>query len=381
MKVSASRPPARETISGGHHSVPSFYKTAAVLAPVLRSRCSRCGAVRRDFLCAACLDFLVPDRPRWLNPGLLPGPSLVDRPGGNEVAIVGAALSEVEWHKPAREPAATEAVRLVRLLGLDSDRAAIVSVGDAEVLHAFLREARRNTPTNVEDRRALAALCRYLRSQEWIPPHLAAEYGLRAKVLEPPTAVEPPESARREMTALPPIEPSLLEVSAEPDIADVPAEPALDELEDLELPEEDVSLPTAPPVPPDPFPHPEPPLPLPQPEPIPGPVPEPEPEPGPGPEDAFVDPSQRAELEETRRALEKERADAEAFVRSRTQDLLSKEELLFARERAIESKEEAVEAHARAATERLAELEKDSARPEAFALLRATPGLSASPAA
>src|SRR5256712_10122247 len=48
----------------------------------------------------------------------------------------------------------------------------------------------------------------YLRSQEWIPPHLAAEYGLRAKVLEPPTAVEPPESARREMTALPPIEPT-----------------------------------------------------------------------------------------------------------------------------------------------------------------------------
>ncbi|HYR81529.1 MAG TPA: hypothetical protein VEN80_04435, partial [Thermoplasmata archaeon] len=120
------------------------------------------------------------DRPMWLNPGLLSGPSLLDLTGGNEVAIIGADLSEVEWHKPAREPAATAAVRLVRLLGLDSDRAAIVSVGDAEVLHAFLREARRNTPTKVEERRALAALCRYLRSQEWMPPHLAAEYGLRA---------------------------------------------------------------------------------------------------------------------------------------------------------------------------------------------------------
>src|SRR3989442_10332969 len=127
----------------------------------------------------------------WLTPGLLPGPSLLDLTGGNEVAIVGADLSEVEWHKPAREPAATEAVRLVRLLGLDSDRAAIVSVGDAEVLHAFLREARRNTPTNVEDRRALAALCPYLRSQEWIPPPLAAENGPSATILWPPAAATP----------------------------------------------------------------------------------------------------------------------------------------------------------------------------------------------
>jgi len=310
----------------------------------------------------------------WLNPGLLPGPSLLDLTGGNEVAIVGADLSEVEWHKPAREPAGTEAVRLVRLLGLDSDRAAIVSVGDAEVLHAFLREARRNTPTNMEERRALAALCRYLRSQEWMPPHLAAEYGLRAKVIEPPTAVEPPEPARREVpAALPPIEPSLLEVSAEPDIAEVSAEPALDELEDLELPEEDFSLPAAPPVPPEPVPHPEPPLPLPQPGP--GPVPEPEPEPE--PEETSVEDWQRAELEESRRALEKERADAEALVRSRAQDLVSKEELLFARERSVASKEEEVEARARAATERLVALEKDSARREVLRFLGGIPGMSA----
>src|SRR5881628_2155327 len=60
-----------------------------------------------------------------------------------------------------------------------------------------------------------------------------------------------------------------------------------------------MTLPEAQPVPPNPVPRPEPPLPLPQPEPAPGPVPEPEPEPGPGPEDAFVDPSQRAELEES----------------------------------------------------------------------------------
>src|SRR5213594_3195722 len=235
---------------------PAFIRPPAVLAPVLPSRCARCGALSRDFLCPACLDFLVADRPMWLNPGLLSGPSLLDLTGGNEVAIIGADLSEVEWHKPAREPAATAAVRLVRLLGLDSDRAAIVSVGDAEVLHAFLREARRNTPTKVEERRALAALCRYLRSQEWMPPHLAAEYGLRAKVIEPSMAVEPkPEPSPLEaLEPLPPIEPSLLEISAEPDVSEVPAEPVLDELEDLELSEEDVSLPGGPPVPPDPVP-------------------------------------------------------------------------------------------------------------------------------
>src|SRR5712692_4708674 len=371
MKVSASGAKQFRAII---IQCPAFIRPAAVLARVLPSRCARCGAVSRDFLCAACLDFLVADRPMWLNPGLLPGPSLLDLTGGNEVAIVGADLSEVEWHKQAREPAGTEAVRLVRLLGLDSDRAAIVSVGDAEVLHAFLREARRNTPTNMEERRALAALCRYLRSQGWMPPHLATEYGLRAKVIEPPTAVEPPEPAHLEMrAALPPIEPSLLEVSAEPDIAELPAEPALDELEDLELPEEDFSLPAAPPVPPEPVPHPEPPLPLPQPGP--GPVPEPEPEPE--PEETSVEDWQRVELDSSRRALERERADAEALVRSRTQALVSKEELLFARERSVASKEEEVEARARAATERLVALEKDSARREVLRFLGGIPGMSA----
>jgi len=57
----------------------------------------------------------------WLDPGLLPGPSLLDLTTSNEVAIVGTDLSEIEWHRPAREPASTEAVRLVRLLHLGSD--------------------------------------------------------------------------------------------------------------------------------------------------------------------------------------------------------------------------------------------------------------------
>src|SRR5712692_2694722 len=361
---------------------PAFIRPAAVVAAVLPSRCARCGAVSRDFLCPSCLDFLVADRPLWLDPGLLPGPSLLDLTGGNEVAIVAADLSEIEWRRPAGEPAATEAVRLVRLLHLDSDEPTIVSVGDAEVLHTFLREARRSTPTNSEERSALAAVCRYLQSREWMPPHLASEYGLRAKVIEPSKGVEskPVAAPRKPAEPLPPIEPSLLEVSAETDVPEVLSESGLENLEDLELPEEDTPLPAAQPVPPNPVPRPEPPLPLPQPEPAPGPVPEPEPEPGPGPEAPFVDASQRAELEESRRALEKERADAETYVRSRTQEILSKEELLFARERAVASKEEAVEARARAATERLVDLEKDSARREVLRFLGAIPGMSAAQA-
>jgi tetratricopeptide (TPR) repeat protein len=315
-----------------------------------------------------------------LDPGLLPGPSLLGLTGANEVAIVGADLSEIEWHRSAREPAATEAVRLVRLLRLDSDEPTVVSVGDAEVLHTFLREARRSTPTNFEERSALAAVCRYLQSREWMPPHLAADYGLRAKVIEPSKGVEskPVAAPRKPPEPLPPIEPSLLEVSAETDVPKVLPESGLEDLEDLELPEEDTPLPAAQPVPPNPVPRPEPPLPLPQPEPAPGPVPEPEP--GPGPEEPFVDTSQRAELEESRRALEKERADAETYVRSRTQEIFSKEELLFARERAVASKEEVVEARARAATERLIDLEKDSARREVLRFLGAIPGMSAAQA-
>src|SRR6266571_294239 len=364
MKMSALsiRRIASQQIRAVTTHCPAFICPSVVVAAVLPSRCARCGAMSRDFLCGSCLDFLVADRPLWLDPGLLPGPSLLNLTGANEIAIVGADLAEIEWHRPAREPAATEAVRLVRLLRLDSDEPAIVSVGDAEVLHTFLRDARRATPSKPEERTALAALCRYLQSREWMPPHLASEYGLRAKVIEPPSTEPKPEAApRAPPEALPPIEPSLLEVSMEPDIPEGPSEAALEELKDLDLLEEDMPLSAAPPAPPNPVPRPEPPLPLPQPEPAPGPVPEPEPEPGPGPEEAFVGVPQRAELEESRRALEKERADADAYVRSRTQDLLSKEELLFARERAVVSKEEEVEARARAATERLVELEKDSA--------------------
>src|SRR5438093_7363864 len=88
---------------------PAFIWPSVVVARVLPSRCARCGAVSRDFLCGPCLDFLVADRPMWLNPGLLPGPSLLDLTAANEVAIAGADLSEVAWHLPTRDSGLAEA--------------------------------------------------------------------------------------------------------------------------------------------------------------------------------------------------------------------------------------------------------------------------------
>src|SRR5439155_9748030 len=119
-----------------------------------------------------------------------------------------------------REPTAAEAVRLVRLLHLDSDEPAIVSVGDAEVLHSFLRDARRSTPTNVEERRALAAVCRYLQSRDWMPSHLAAEYGLRAKLLQPRKGTASKPVAVRQEVSEPstPIVPPLPQVPVELDV-------------------------------------------------------------------------------------------------------------------------------------------------------------------
>src|SRR2546430_13668808 len=127
-------------------------------------------------------------------------------------------------------------------------------VGGAEALTPFPRAAGRSSPWKMEDRTALAALCRYLQSRDWMPPHLASQYGLRAKAIMPPRTVESkPEVAPREPPeALPPIEPSLLEVTMEPAAPEVPSEPALEELEDLDLLEEDEPLSEAQSVPPNP---------------------------------------------------------------------------------------------------------------------------------
>src|SRR5439155_1370161 len=153
----------------------------------------------------------------------------------------------------------------------------MVSVGDADLLHRFLREGRRSTPDSPDARDALAKMYRYLSTSDWMPAHLAAEYRLRADTLTPPARESLPES-------MPSLEPAAEEVpSASPlpepsDVTPEAEEPLPDFSEvDLEPVEEKVSLPAPGPYRPEPIPTPEPPLPLPSP-PTPPPEPEPEPE-------------------------------------------------------------------------------------------------------
>jgi len=258
-----------------------------------------------------------------------------------------------------------------------------MSVGDAEVLHTFLRDARRSSPSDPEVRAALASLCRYLGTREWAPPHLASEYRLRASVLEPPVAAKPRVDTEIEenQEPFPSFEDLGLQVPAvaAPPIPEVPAErgaaveaPSPPSTDEVEPEEKRVTLPAPQPFPPDPVPRPEPPLPLPEPSPIPEPQPEPEPE----PEEPAAEAAMRAELEEMRRTLDRAQAETEAFVRLRTEELTAKEQSLAGRAAAIASKEEVVEARDRAAADRLAGLEKDTARREVLRFLTTVPGVS-----
>jgi len=347
---------------------------------VLPSRCVRCGAASRDFLCASCADYLISDRPLWLDPALLPGPSLLDLVAPRDVAFLSADLTQIEWGKPHSEPSA-DAIRLVRLLDLGTASRPILSVGDAELLHEFLRSARRSSPTNGGERDALAALYRYLSSRDWLPPHLASDFALRAKVLEPRAMAIVDESEADFAPLTEERVPSLdAKATPAPTLPEVPLEdegPLPDlPLTDLEPEEEEVVLPAPPPFRPEPVPEPEPPLPLP--EPIPPPQPEPQPEPE--PEEPPADAAQQEEFEEMKQALAKERDDVEAWVRSRSDEIAAKEAALAEQERMLATKARDLESEARAATERLAVLEEDEARREVLRFLGTIPGMSASEA-
>ncbi|MGI0149468.1 MAG: tetratricopeptide repeat protein [Thermoplasmata archaeon] len=269
----------------------------------------------RDFLCASCVDYLIAYHPLWLNPALLPGPSLLDYVSPREVPLVSADLAQIEWETP-RESRATDAVRLIRLLNLNEGANPILSVGDADLLHAFLREARRSTPGNPEQRNALATICLYLSTCDWMPPHLAVEYRLRANALTGPVAEAPRDVAT--------VEERVRDVEAPPTPLpeSKPAEeerseplPALPEM-DFDLEDEEVPLPAPGPFPPEPIPEPEPPIPLPEP---PAPEPEPQPEPEPEPEEARVDVARWTEFEAMLHALERERMEIEPSARSRSE--------------------------------------------------------------
>ena len=327
----------------------------------------------RDYLCASCIDYLIAYHPLWLNPALLPGPSLLDLVAPRESPLVASDLSTIEWESPRADPSAADAVQLIHLLGLDGPIAPTLSVGDADLLHRFLRDTRRSTPTHPEERDALAQVYRYLAGCAWMPSHLASEYRLRADTLSPGAAetaesaeglAEPPVSEVARSLPLPESTPTEAEDS-EP----LPELPSMD----LEPEEEEIPGPGPDPFRPLPVPEPEPPLPLPEP---PVPQPQPEPEPEPEPEEAHVDEAESAEFEAMRNAIEVEKANLEATARSRAEELLTKETFLVERERALASKEREVEAQSKAVTDRLVALEKDAARRDVLRFLGTVPGMS-----
>src|SRR5437870_3741117 len=365
------RPGLPSLLSHPSFATQNLYGARPLQHSVLPSRCVRCGAVGRDYLCASCIDYLIAYHPLWLNPSLLPGPSLLDLVAPREAPLVSSDLSRVEWESPRTEPSAADAVQLIRLLGMDGRTDLALSVGDADLLHRFLRDTRRSTPTNPEERDALAQVYRYLSACDWMPSHLASEYRLRAATLAPrpiesaEVAETLPESEVTEMPSSPPLPESQ---PPEPEGSEPLAE--LPDM-DLELAEEEAPLPGPDPFRPQPSPTPEPPLPLPEP-----PVPQPQPEPEPEPEEATRDEEKWTEFEAMKHSLDAERADMEAQTRSRAEELRAKETFLVERERALASKERDVETQARAATDRRVVLEKDGARRDVLRFLGTVPGMS-----
>ncbi len=367
---------------------PAFICRIFVATYVLPSRCYRCGAVSREPLCASCIDFLVAYRPLWLDPTLLPGPSLLELLAPNEVAILPTEGEEIEWRSSVREPSADDAVRLVGLLGLEAEGQPVISVGDAEILHAFLAEARRSPPTDAHQRVALAVLYQYMAGREWVPPHLAEEYRVRARTLRPPSeAVTGPPAAvsRIEEVAVP----ERAEVEEREAPVEIPSEAPKETVpEPSEVPAvEETTEPVSPFPPPEPEPEPEPPIPLPQPEPQPVPEPEPEPEPEerlpeppPSLEPSRVMEALSAELgemkEELRQEIAKERESVQAWIRERAGQIESQEKSLREREQVLQDRAQAVEAEKASVTQRLQALERDEARLEVLKFLDTVPGMT-----
>src|SRR5439155_1610057 len=147
-----------------------------------------------DYLCASCIDYLIAYHPLWLNPALLPRPSPLDVVARRESPLISSDLSMIEWESPRGEPSTGDAVQLIRLLGLEGPIAPTLSVGDADLLHRVLRDTRRSTPTNPEERDALSQVYHYMAGCAWMPSHLAWEYRLQADTL-PPGAADTAEAA------------------------------------------------------------------------------------------------------------------------------------------------------------------------------------------
>ena len=343
--------------------------------PVLPSKCPRCGAPTRDALCSNCVEYLTQYHPLWLDPDLLTGPSLLDvLEPRDEAWLALDPDAGLEWHPPAPGSSTAAAISIVDGVRLGEGQA-LLSEGDADVLHTFLAHARRRPPRDHTEREALAALCRHIASIPSMPPHLADEYATRARILSRPTeAVAPPESF---LVEPPPAEPEstaaeemdwLLGPEAapppEPKAIEEPPEP--EEIEDLGEPE------PSPPVSVE--------IPPPSPGPGPGPPPEPQPEPEPEfePETARPPEEDNAPSEEASRVareaaadsagessrlagirseLDREKEEITSWVQRRTKDLEVKESQILERSRTIEERVAEVLAKEREAVAKVSELE------------------------
>ena len=337
------------------------------------SKCPRCGAATQDALCARCVEYLTQYHPLWLDPELLPGPSVLDPlDPADEAWLSIAPAADLEWHPPPPRALGPAAVAVVDGLRIGEGQV-LLSEGDADILHEFLSRARVHPPTDPKERWALAALCRHIASIPSMPPHLADEYATRARVFstppEPaPVAQPPPEAPPTPVAAEEPKSPPL-EVEAEEPAAEDDTDADLGLAADLE----EFDLPPSPPVEEIP-----PPMPGPAPEPGPRPEPGPGPEPSPEPEEDVDREEERALAAEALRAaretaertaqeaeriaglrseLEGEKARMASWVERQSRELEARESAVVDRVKTIKEKEAEVRAKEQEAVAKVSELE------------------------
>ena len=360
---------------------------------MLPSKCARCGAAARDALCTQCVEYLTEYHPLWLDPDLLPGPSVIDPLDPRDEAWLSIdPTADLEWHPPVARSPGVAAIAIVDSLRLGEGQV-LLSEGDAEILHEFLARSRARPPGDPREREALAALCRHIASIPTMPPHLADEYATRARLLSRPA---PAKGRAPDMTPSrsPTIEsePPAEEFGKIPETGEAP-DPETNLSEELEAFDRPAGPPTEE-IPP--------PLPAPEPEPEPGPGPEPEPEERPqgdrerGAADASLPaPAARASEEADRvaalrTALEREKEQVASWVQRQSKELEAKESEILEKTKTVEQRvaevlakeQEAVakvselEAKEREVRQRVAWAEKDDLRRGVMEFLDTIPGMT-----
>ncbi len=213
--------------------------------------------------------------PLWLDPSLLPDPSILAAVAPRDEALLSIdPNADLEWREARDGDPATPAIAIVDALGLGQGQV-LLSEGDAERIHAFLSATKAKSPRDPRYREVLAALFRHIASIPSMPPHLADEYAARARSLTKPAPVAPPPvepmpPAEMEMPAVPETE-----EEAPPETVEAPATEAPEALpEEIEQAiEREVDLLAPEPEEPEPSPEERPPVPE-EPEGLPGRTPE-----------------------------------------------------------------------------------------------------------